>query len=174
MLLINKYETRTLSPVLLSHVANFRLLIVFSPEGVHGDGQTIYVLRIYLGKVLRSLSYLRYLSVRNTILLNFSSVQKLVILQTLKLHIRNDIYFPPWRSRNILSKLAHLWHLYLPKREIHSLGNKLKLRFDGLSNLETPENFNTNWCEVKDLQNLISLQKLRLIVASSEVDEVMY
>uniref|UniRef100_A0A175YJR9 AAA+ ATPase domain-containing protein n=2 Tax=Daucus carota subsp. sativus TaxID=79200 RepID=A0A175YJR9_DAUCS len=54
--------------------------------------------------------------------------------------------------------------------ELRSLGKNLKLRFDGLSKLETLERFDTSWCEVKDLPKLISLQKLSLHVDGSYND----
>lgn len=98
LLLFNDFVMRSLPPVLGSHVANFRLLRVFSLEKVEVDRRTISgtLFRINLGRVLGSLVYLRYVSVRKTNLLMFPSIQKLVLLQTLKLDIQDNIYFPPW------------------------------------------------------------------------------
>ena len=55
------------------------------------------------------------------------------------------------------------------------MGRKSKFRFNGLSKLETLENFNTTWCEVKDLRELISLRKLTVKVGGSfdMVEEMM-
>ncbi|XP_074356791.1 putative disease resistance protein RF9 [Apium graveolens] len=74
-----------------------------------------------------------------------------------------------------MGNLRRLRHLYLPDWKVHSLGKKAKLRFDGLSKLETLENFNSDWCEVKDLPKLTSLRKLVLRVDNScdHVEEMM-
>ena len=177
MLLFNEFKSRSVPPVFSSDVANFRLLRVFALEEVQFDKQTVSgtLFRINLGRVLGSLVYLRYLSVRKTNLLLLPSIQNLVLLQTLKLDVRNDILFPPWLSRNIMGKLGRLRHLYLPDWKVHSLGKNSKMRFHGLNKLETLENVNTQWCEVKGLPKLTGLQKLTLRVDDSydDVEEVM-
>ena len=95
--------------------------------------------------------------------MNFPWIQKLVLLQTLKLDQNGnewDESFPP-KSIVTLGRLTHLLHLYLPKW-MGTLENKVKvkLRFNGLIKLEILENFDTRWCEVKDLPKLTNLQRL--------------
>ncbi|XP_074361218.1 putative disease resistance protein At1g58400 [Apium graveolens] len=170
MILLTKSRAGTLSPVLSAHVFSFKLLRVFSLEAVDFDGDTPV---FKLGKAIESLVYLRYLSLRNTNLLIFPSVQNLVLLQTLKLDTLGNLVFPPWISENVLAKLGHLRHLYLPAGKVHKLKKDFKLRFDGLSKLETLENFNTDWCEVMDLPKLINLQKLTVTVMNYDVEEMM-
>ena len=64
-------------------------------------------------------------------------------------------------------KMDCLRHVYLPKFLVYILGRKSKLRFNGLSKLETLENFDSSWCEVKDLRELINLRKLTVTVRGS-------
>ncbi|XP_017240041.1 probable disease resistance protein RF9 [Daucus carota subsp. sativus] len=121
-------------------------------------------------RALGSLVYLRYLSVRNVSLSLMPSIQSMVLLQTLKLDVISLISIPSWLSRNVLGKLGHLRHLYLPISEWRTAPKKQKLRFDGLGKLETLENFSNLWCEAKDLPKLINLQKLKLEIYSSYAD----
>ncbi|XP_074357939.1 putative disease resistance RPP8-like protein 2 [Apium graveolens] len=176
LLLLNKVGIRSLPPALGSQqIANFRCLRVLSLE-VQVDIRLIYpwsLSRINLGRVLGSLVYLRYLRVSDVHLVIFPSIQKLMLLETLRLDRQFDIYFPPWLSRNILSMLKRLRHLYLPSLGVKGIRKNSKLRFTGLSKLETVENFDTNWCEVKDLPDLISLQKLTLKVSSDDMEEMI-
>uniref|UniRef100_A0A166CNP5 Uncharacterized protein n=1 Tax=Daucus carota subsp. sativus TaxID=79200 RepID=A0A166CNP5_DAUCS len=164
ILLLGKFGARSLPQALGSHVANFRFLKVFSVE--HYTNFSGAFSHINFGRAVGSLVYLRYLSLRDTNLLIFPSLQKLVLLQTLKLDT-DKIYVLPWLSRDVLVKMDCLRHLYLPKFKVDVLGRKSKLRFNGLSKLETLENFDTTWCEVKDLRDLINLRKLTLTVRGS-------
>uniref|UniRef100_A0A166CNA2 Uncharacterized protein n=1 Tax=Daucus carota subsp. sativus TaxID=79200 RepID=A0A166CNA2_DAUCS len=164
ILLLGKFGARSLPQALGSHVANFRFLKVFSVE--HYTNFSGAFSHINFGRAVGSLVYLRYLSVRDTNLLIFPSLQKLVLLQTLKLDT-DKIYVLPWLSRDVLVKMDCLRHLYLPKFKVDVLGRKSKLRFNGLSKLETLENFDTSWCEVKDLRELINLRKLTVTVRGS-------
>ncbi|KAL7161348.1 hypothetical protein ACSBR2_041913 [Camellia fascicularis] len=50
--------------------------------------------------------------------------------------------------------MEQLRHLYI------SVGFNVKLKFDGLSNLETLGGFNTGSCDVNDLCKLINLRQL--------------
>ncbi|WOG94598.1 hypothetical protein DCAR_0313894 [Daucus carota subsp. sativus] len=150
-----------LPKVVGSHVGNFRFLRVFSMENARVEG-ALY--RRSFVRALGSLVYLRYLSVRNVWLALIPSIKNMVLLQTLKLDLRLPISIPSWLSRNILGKLGHLRHLYLPPSE-WTAPKKQKLRFDGLGKLETLENFRNMWCEAQDLPKLINLQKLTLEVA---------
>ncbi|KAL8106958.1 hypothetical protein AgCh_023675 [Apium graveolens] len=58
--------------------------------------------------------------------------------------------------------------------KVHKLKKNFKLRFDGLSKLETLENFTADWCEVKDLPKLINLQKLTVTVMNYDVEMMKY
>nr|XP_017231913.1 PREDICTED: probable disease resistance protein At1g58602 [Daucus carota subsp. sativus] len=165
MLFIGDFGRRSLPRALGSHVGNFRFLKVFSVENyTKFSGASSH---INFGRALGGLVYLRYLSVRGSNLLVFPSLQKLVLLQTLKFDMLNKIYVLPWLSRDVLLKLDCLRHLYLPKFQVDVMGRKSKFRFNGLSKLETLENFHTSWCEVKDLRELIHLRKLMLTVRGS-------
>ncbi|XP_063942557.1 probable disease resistance protein At1g59620 [Daucus carota subsp. sativus] len=165
ILLLGEFGTRSLPWALGSHVANFRFLKVFSVENYTNFSGAFS--HINFGRAVGSLVYLRYLSLRDTNLLIFPSLQKLVLLQTLKLDISDKIYVLPWLSRDVLVKMDCLRHLYLPKFKVDVLGRKSKLRFNRLSKLETLENFDTSWCEVKDLRELINLRKLTVTVRGS-------
>ena len=171
MLLFDDGAYTGLPKVVGSHVANFRFLRVFSLENAEVDG--IIYPRSFV-RALGSLVYLRYLSVSNVSLSLIPSIQNMVLLQTLKLDLYGQISIPSWLSRNILGKLGHLRHLYLPLSDWTS-PKKQKLWFDGLGKLETLENFSNMWCEAKDLPKLINLQKLTLVVAGvhDDVEETM-
>ncbi|XP_074358103.1 putative disease resistance protein At1g59620 [Apium graveolens] len=142
------------------YLANFKLLRVLSLERVTHSRRSVLgtFYGTNIGRVLGSLVYLRYLSLRGSNLKTFPFIQKLVLLQTLNLDV-------PWTSpvlSNDLGKLSFLRHLYLPRWVSLKLLKKTKLRFNGLSKLETLENFNTEWCEIKDLPKLSGLRKLKL------------
>nr|XP_017240042.1 PREDICTED: probable disease resistance RPP8-like protein 2 [Daucus carota subsp. sativus] len=174
MLLFGDGAYTDLPKVVRSHVANFRFLRVFSMENAAVDGGILYP-RSFV-RALGSLVYLRYLSLRNVILslIPFPSMQNMVLLQTLILDLSSSIPIPSWLSRNILGKLGHLRHLYLPRCYLTPV-NYQNLRFDGLGKLETLENFNNLWCEAKDLPKLINLQRITLVGAGvyDDVDETM-
>ncbi|WOG94600.1 hypothetical protein DCAR_0313896 [Daucus carota subsp. sativus] len=167
MLLFGDGAYTDLPKVVGSHVANFRFLRVFSVENAEVDGK-LYP-RSFV-RALGSLVYLRYLSVRNVSLSMIPSIQNMVLLQTLKLDLFRPISIPSWLSRNILGKLRHLRHLYLPLSADWTPPKTQKLRFDGLGKLETLENFCNLWCEVDDLPKLINLQKLTLEIYSVRDD----
>nr|XP_017233048.1 PREDICTED: probable disease resistance protein At1g58602 [Daucus carota subsp. sativus] len=163
MLFLGDFGPESLPRALGSHNANFRFLKVFSLEN-YTNFCGLFT-HINFGRALGALVYLRYLSLRDTNLLVFPSLKNLVLLQTLNLDTYKEIYVLPWLSRDVLVKLDCLRHLYLPKFKVQFLGSESKFRFNGLSKLETLENFDTSWCEVKDLRELINLRKLRLTVA---------
>ncbi|XP_017233053.2 probable disease resistance protein At1g59620 [Daucus carota subsp. sativus] len=174
MLFFGDFGPRSLPRALMgSQVANFRFLKVLSVENYTNFSGVFY--HINFGRALGSLVYLRYLSVRGSNLLVLPSVQRLVLLQTLKLNTHEGIYVLPWLSRDVLVKLDCLRHLFLPKFKVDVLRRKSKFRLNGLCKLETLENFDTAWCEVNDLRELINLRKLRLTVAGScdILEEVM-
>ncbi|XP_017235075.2 protein RECOGNITION OF PERONOSPORA PARASITICA 7 [Daucus carota subsp. sativus] len=164
MLLMQVSDSRSFPPVLGSNTANFRLLRVLALENVklRIHAQTVSGNRFgtSIGSVIGSLIYLRYLSARNSNLIILPWIRKLVLLQTLKLDGDNVTPYPA-KSIAILSKLSHLRHVYLPD-SFYNFEKNAKLRLNGLSKLETLENFNTEWCEVKDLPELTSLQRLRV------------
>ncbi|XP_074358888.1 putative disease resistance protein At1g50180 [Apium graveolens] len=157
------------------NVAHFRFLRVFALEDVDIPITSVssFLFRINPGIAVGSLVYLRYLSIKTSFLW-FPSIQNLELLQTLKLEAdsgAHELYFPPWMSTNILGKMGRLRHLYLPL-ELNGMKGK-KLRFDALSKLETLEDFNTCWCEVKDLVKLTNLRKLTVHVYSYSALQVM-
>ncbi|XP_074335492.1 putative disease resistance protein At1g50180 [Apium graveolens] len=164
ILCIDDYQNASLvASTFRSHIAHFKLLRVLALEGVKIVKQTVSVhfSRSNPGDVLGNLFYLRYLSVRETEILIFPSIQRLELLQTIKLQTAGKMYLQPRMSRNILRNLGQLRHLYLP---LFGVQSKSKLRFEGLQNLETLENFDPSWCEGKDLSKLANLRKLTLRV----------
>ncbi|XP_074356798.1 putative disease resistance protein At1g59620 [Apium graveolens] len=145
-----------------SYLANFKLLRVLALEKTRPGRQSVLGFLCRMGRVVGSLVYLRYLSLRDSDLETFPWIQNLVLLQTLNLDVLWFTGKSPV-SGNVLGKLAQLRHLYLPIWNPADNSLKIpKLRFNGLSKLETPENFNTRWCEVKDLQKLSGLRRLNL------------
>uniref|UniRef100_A0A166CNT0 NB-ARC domain-containing protein n=1 Tax=Daucus carota subsp. sativus TaxID=79200 RepID=A0A166CNT0_DAUCS len=172
ILLLCEFGARSLPRALGLHFANFRFLKVFSVENYTNFSGAFSHFNV--GRALGSLVYLRYLSVRGSNLLVFPSLQKLMLLQTLKFDTKKKIYVLPWMPRDVLVKLDCLRHLYLPKVQVNLMGRESKFRFNGLSKLETLENFNASWCEVKDLRELINLRKLTLaVIASYDILEEM-
>ncbi|KAL3506607.1 hypothetical protein ACH5RR_031989 [Cinchona calisaya] len=127
----------------------YKMLRVLDLQGFHDADQ--------LPKGIGELVHLRYLSLRNSEFKKLpSSLGKLKYLQTLDLEMRGIISV---QMPNVLWKMEKLRHVYLPPH-FHTEDNA-KLRFDGLSNLETLINFDTSLCDVTDLQDLRNLRKLR-------------
>ncbi|KAL8127746.1 hypothetical protein AgCh_014611 [Apium graveolens] len=142
------------------YISYFKLLRILSLEDIRHGRQS--GLGTFFGtnieRVLGNLVYLRYLNLKGSNLKAFSWIHKLVVLQTLNL----DVWNTGSMSSNVLGKMAFLRHLYLPRWvSVNSVKNS-KLRFNGLSKLETLENFDTEWCEIKDLRKLSGLRRLKL------------
>ncbi|KAL7161344.1 hypothetical protein ACSBR2_041908 [Camellia fascicularis] len=94
---------------------------------------------------------LRYLSFRSCSIPKWhSSICKLKHLQTL------DLQLCDFNSGEVIviHGMEQLRHLYIP------FNPNVKLKFDGLSNLETLGGFNTWSCDVNDLCKLINLRQL--------------
>ncbi|XP_074356835.1 putative disease resistance protein RXW24L [Apium graveolens] len=154
---LNRYD--------VSRVAKTRqlLLRVLSLENIRHPQRSVSgaFFGTNIGRVLGSLVYLRYLSLRGSNLITFPWIHNLVLLQTLNLNVPDDNFKSPVSS-NDLGKLSFLRHLYLPPWVSLQLLKNTKLRFNGLSKLETLENFNTEWCEIKNLPKLSGLRRLTL------------
>ncbi|KAL8491921.1 hypothetical protein ACS0TY_023499 [Phlomoides rotata] len=134
----------------LSHLSRFRLLRVLYFRGFHCLHE--------LPKAIGDLIHLRYLSLSSSQFKKLpSSLGKLIYLQTLDLEVDTLLIIP-----NVIWKMEQLKHLYLPTNFLTKDGAKLRL--DGLNNLETLVNFNTSLCDVKDLDKLTNLRKLRASV----------
>ncbi|KAF7127606.1 hypothetical protein RHSIM_Rhsim11G0185800 [Rhododendron simsii] len=116
-----------------------------------------------LPKAIGNLIHLRYLSTRDSDIDGLPpSIGNLRFLETLDL--RNNWYATT--IPNVLWRLEELRHLYLPKRIDGRHGPfRVKLRLDGLSNLETLEGFTTKTCDVRSFSTLTNLRKLRISVA---------
>ncbi|KAL7250458.1 hypothetical protein ACSBR1_012467 [Camellia fascicularis] len=107
-----------------------------------------------LPKEIGNLIFLRYLGLKDTGFTKLpSSVGNLKYLQTLDLRTTDEISVP-----NVLWKMESLVHLYLPY--YHLFSTEGKLRVDGLSNLETLENFAPDRVDVKGLFELTNLRRL--------------
>ncbi|PIN23003.1 Apoptotic ATPase [Handroanthus impetiginosus] len=110
-----------------------------------------------LSESIGNLVYLRYLSLRGSQLYTLpSSIGKLKYLQTLDLRVP---FFVCLTIPNVISKLNHLKHLYLPPS--HKCPDKLQL--DSLRKLEILKNFDTRVSDHKDIPKLTKLQKLAAI-----------
>ncbi|CAL5394445.1 unnamed protein product [Camellia sinensis] len=107
-----------------------------------------------LPKEIGNLIFLRYLGLKDTGFTKLpSSIGNLKYLQTLDLRTTDEISVP-----NVLWKMESLVHLYLPY--YHLFSTEGKLRVDGLSNLETLENFAPDKVDVKGLFELTNLRRL--------------
>ncbi|KAI8027745.1 putative disease resistance protein [Camellia lanceoleosa] len=105
-------------------------------------------------RAIGNLLHLRYLSIRDSSINSLpSSIGNLGFLQTLDLRGRGSLRIP-----NVLWRLKQLRHLYLPYL-INRLSCIGKLRLDGLSKLETLENFDASECDVRCLSKLTNLRK---------------
>ncbi|KAL8051288.1 hypothetical protein ABFX02_06G137800 [Erythranthe guttata] len=130
------------------HFGNLELLRVLNLQGF----------RYQLPKTIGDLIHLRHLSLSFSHFKKLpSSLGKLIFLQTLDLEVDNELEVP-----NVIWKLARLEHLYLPAKFQTHDGKKLRL--DGLSELEILVNFNTRFCDVRDLDTLTNLRKLRAAI----------
>ncbi|CAA3025379.1 putative disease resistance protein At1g50180 [Olea europaea var. sylvestris] len=129
------------------HLSSLKLLRVLYLQGFQSADE--------LPKSIGGLIHLKHLSLSYSQFKKLpSSLSKLVYLQTLDLEVDNSLQIP-----NIIYRMERLRHLYLPKSFHTEDGSKLRL--DGLSELETLVNFNTSLCDVKDLDTLTNLRKLR-------------
>ncbi|KAE9447306.1 hypothetical protein C3L33_20764, partial [Rhododendron williamsianum] len=87
-------------------------------------------------------------------------------LETLDLRVRDQLTIP-----NVLWRLRELRHLYIPWLEAKLHGPfKVKLRLDGLSNLETLEGFDTDKFDVRSFSTLTNLRKLGIHVGDAVKD----
>ncbi|CAL5441640.1 unnamed protein product [Camellia sinensis] len=126
-----------------SHLKYFKLLRNLDLEEFKFDEKSI--------ESIGNLISLRYLRFRGCLIPKWhSSICKLKHLQTL------DLQFCKFNSGEVIviHGMEQLRHLYIP------LNFNVKLKFDGLSNLETLGGFNTGSCDVNDLCKLINLRQL--------------
>lgn len=130
-----------------SHLGSFKFLRVLELQGFHNVDE--------LPKSIGDLIHLRYLSLSYSMFKKLpSSLENLIFLQTLDLEVATMLEIP-----NILWKMERLQHLYLPGT--FRTRDGAKLRLDGLNELEMLVNFTTSLCDVKDLDKLTNLRKLR-------------
>ncbi|KAL5539796.1 hypothetical protein UlMin_044290 [Ulmus minor] len=101
-----------------------------------------------------------------------SSMANLRCLQTLNLSamVYSNMSIMLLRSmNNVISKLDHLRHLYLPtigelqKLCVQYSVRSFQLRLGNLKSLETLVNFDTRYCKLDDLSQLTKLTKLSII-----------
>ncbi|THG12155.1 hypothetical protein TEA_003415 [Camellia sinensis var. sinensis] len=126
-----------------SHLKYFKLLRNLDLEEFKFDEKSV--------ESIGNLISLRYLRFRGCLIPKWhSSICKLKHLQTL------DLQFCKFNSGEVIviHGMEQLRHLYIP------LNFNVKLKFDGLSNLETLGGFNTGSCDVNDLCKLINLRQL--------------
>ncbi|KAH6786492.1 hypothetical protein C2S52_006044 [Perilla frutescens var. hirtella] len=121
-----------------------------------------------LPKAIGDLIHLKYLSLSASQFKKLpSSLGKLIYLQTLDLEVDKSLEL---EIPNVIWKMEQLRHLYLPAN--FQTEDGAKLRLDGLDNLETLVNFNTSLCDVKDLDRLSNLRKLRAAVKDKLDDDL--
>ncbi|CAL5441616.1 unnamed protein product [Camellia sinensis] len=126
-----------------SHLKYFKLLRNLDLERFKFDEKSV--------ESIGNLISLRYLRFGGCLILKWhSSICKLKHLQTL------DLRFCKFNSGEVIviHGMEQLRHLYIP------LNFNVKLKFDGLSNLETLGGFHTGCCDVNDLCKLINLRQL--------------
>ncbi|CAL5441748.1 unnamed protein product [Camellia sinensis] len=126
-----------------SHLKYFKLLRNLDLERFKFDEKSV--------ESIGNLISLRYLRFGGCLMLKWhSSICKLKHLQTL------DLRFCKFNSGEVIviHGMEQLRHLYIP------LNFNVKLKFDGLSNLETLGGFHTGCCDVNDLCKLINLRQL--------------
>ncbi|KAK6138753.1 hypothetical protein DH2020_027504 [Rehmannia glutinosa] len=111
-----------------------------------------------LNKAIGNLVHLRYLSLRGSQFYKLpSSIGNLKYLQTLDLRLP---FLVCLTIPNVIWKLKHLKHLYLPPS--HKSTSKLEL--SSLSKLEILKNFDTRVSDYRDIPKLTKLQKLAAIL----------
>ncbi|CAL5377083.1 unnamed protein product [Camellia sinensis] len=134
-----------------SLLQGFKLLRILDVESIeikHEEGM--------LPRDIGNLFHLRYLSIRASEIYSVpSSIGNLRFLQTLDLRAVDELEIP-----NVLWRLEQLRHLYLPRRI--KLTGTSKLRLDGLSKLETLEDFDTEYCDVRYFPKLTNLRKVEV------------
>ncbi|KAL5567289.1 hypothetical protein UlMin_030453 [Ulmus minor] len=130
--------------------------------------------RVLLPKEIGSLIHLRFLSLRNCGVFRLpSSMVNLRCLQTLDLRRRFISTMVLCSMKNVIPKLDHLRHLYLPilwdetfldRSSVQLLlVEQFPLRLGNLKSLETLVNFDTRYCKLDDLSHLTKLIKLKII-----------
>ncbi|KAI3469801.1 hypothetical protein Pfo_026464 [Paulownia fortunei] len=111
-----------------------------------------------LSKAIGNLVHLRYLSLRGSQFSKLpSSIGNLKYLQTLDLRVP---FLVCLTIPNVIGKLSHLKHLYLPPS--HKSTSKLQLC--SLSKLEILKNFDTRVSDYRDITKLTKLQKVAAIL----------
>ncbi|KAL7209910.1 hypothetical protein ACSBR1_031474 [Camellia fascicularis] len=122
-----------------------------------------------LPKEIGNLILLRHLGLNRTAAFTKlpSSIGNLRHLQTLDLRIarHHEISVP-----NVLWKMEGLVHLYLPP--YGSFRTKGKLRVDGLRNLETLENLDSDKVNVRDLFKLTNLRRLEEVCVKGKLEDL--
>ncbi|KAL8100306.1 putative disease resistance protein At1g50180 [Apium graveolens] len=137
-------QTTKFWPNEILSLKKFKLLRVFTASGY-----------IFTKENIRSISelvYLKYLCLRDCRLKELpSSIGNLRNLETLDARVSNCIRIP-----NVVWKLKQLKHLYLPKYLIG--GRPEKLRLEGLNELQLISNYDSVYCDTRDLIQLFKLK----------------
>ncbi|XVF78605.1 hypothetical protein PTKIN_Ptkin14bG0148000 [Pterospermum kingtungense] len=134
---------------------NFELLRVL---GFEGAGE---LSGCKLPSDIGNLIHLRFLSLRDVKFLRPtlpSSLGNLRCLQTLDLRIEGVSESASIQVPNVIWRMEQLRHLYLPV----NWDSKEKLKLDTLKNLQTLVNFDTKYCNLKDLSKLTNLRVLEI------------
>ncbi|KAL7209925.1 hypothetical protein ACSBR1_031484 [Camellia fascicularis] len=120
-----------------------------------------------LAKEIGNLTLLRYLGLTRTALTKLPpSISNLRHLQTLDLQTSFDVISVP----NVLWKMEGLVHLYLPRHGWFR--TKGKLRVDGLRNLETLQNLDSEMVNVGDLFKLTNLRRLKEVRLCGKLEDL--
>ncbi|KAL5566429.1 hypothetical protein UlMin_029593 [Ulmus minor] len=139
----------------------FNMLRVFKFECTSGVVSRDHQIPKEIGRLI----HLRLLSLKDCdqVFLLPSSMVNLRCLQTLDLRTKLAMNLSSRQSMNVLSKLVHLKHLYLPNFSIGCLDEDGPwLRLGNLRSLETLVNFDMRYSELDDLLQLTKLTKLSI------------
>ncbi|XP_075113117.1 putative disease resistance RPP8-like protein 2 isoform X2 [Nicotiana tabacum] len=174
--ILDAHKRQAKRPVRLSgkfDVEELRLLRLLDFDGaeigwdeIAADGRSV-IRRSELLEGISKLVRLRYLSFKRCILTQLpAAISNLLCLQVLDLRVDDsitEVILP-----NVLWKMRKMKHLYLPRMFRTYTGDKLRL--DGLTELETLENFITRVCNVTDLQTLTELHNLAVKIDGDLTD----
>ncbi|KAL6292278.1 hypothetical protein ACE6H2_000420 [Prunus campanulata] len=139
--------------LILTMFKDFKFLRVLKVEGMNREAE--------LPSEIGNMVHLRFLSLRGSNIKRIpASLGNLICLQTLDLRVEDSWLFIP----NVIWKMKHVRHLYLPF--FHRLRVSSKLKISTLHNLQTLYPVSSSNCDLNDLTGLTNLRKLSITLSS--------